>query len=111
MARSIFCEMVFDLTWAGALIWLGRKGVRPPGLFALYVAGYSGFRIFEEMLRIDYSQLFIGFRLGFRLHFFVAGGLTAIGLAWFAYTQLRGRGESVQRAFDEEAIVTDASPP
>ena len=49
-------EMLFDLALAGLLVWLGRRGtIRPPGLFALYVTGYSAFRIFEESLRIDSS--------------------------------------------------------
>jgi prolipoprotein diacylglyceryltransferase len=47
-------ELIFDLALAGALVWLGRRReIRAPGLFAFYVAGYSGFRIFEEQLRID----------------------------------------------------------
>jgi prolipoprotein diacylglyceryl transferase len=78
-------ELIFDLAWAGALVWIGRRWrIRPPGVFALYVAGYSAFRIFEESLRIDDSQHF----LGLRLNFFVASGLTIVGLGWFAYTQL-----------------------
>ena len=36
----------------------GITGIRPPGLFALYVTGYSAFRIFEETLRIDSSAAF-----------------------------------------------------
>jgi prolipoprotein diacylglyceryl transferase len=79
-------ELLFDLAWAGILVWLGRRGVRPPGLFALYVAGYSAFRIFEESLRIDYAQHFFGLRL----NFFVAGGMTVLGLCWFALTQRHG---------------------
>jgi hypothetical protein len=54
-----------------------------PGLFALYVAGYSGFRIFEELLRIDPPQHI----LGLRLNFFVAVIACVAGLAWFARTQ------------------------
>ncbi len=51
-------EIVFDLLAALFLVWLGRGGrIRPPGLFALYVALYSGFRIWEETLRIDPSQV------------------------------------------------------
>src|SRR5580693_7219281 len=47
-------EFIFDLAWAAVLVWLGHhRGVKPPGLFALYVAGYSAFRIFEESLRVD----------------------------------------------------------
>ena len=77
-------ELIFDLAWAGALVWIGHRWrIRPPGLFALYVAGYSAFRIFEESLRIDDSQHFFGLRL----NFFVASALTLIGLGWFAYLQ------------------------
>ena len=66
-------ELIFDLAWAGLLVWLGHhRRIRPPGLFALYVTGYSAFRIFEESLRVDYSQHF----LGLRLNLFVAAALT-----------------------------------
>ena len=42
-------ELIFDLALAAALVWLGHhRNIRPPGLFALYVLGYSAFRIFEE---------------------------------------------------------------
>ena len=41
-------ELIFDLALAAALVWLGHhRPVRPPGLFALYVTGYSAFRVFE----------------------------------------------------------------
>ena len=81
-------ELVFDLTLAAALIALGRRGrVRSPGLFALYVAGYSGFRIFEELLRVDPSHHI----LGLRLNFYVASLLTLAGVAWFARIQRRAR--------------------
>jgi prolipoprotein diacylglyceryl transferase len=77
-------EMIWDLSLAGFLIWLGyRRRIRPPGLFALYVAGYSGFRIFEETLRIDYSNHI----LGLRLNFWVASLLCLAGLLWFAAIQ------------------------
>jgi prolipoprotein diacylglyceryltransferase len=52
-------------------------------LFALYVAGYSGYRIFEETIRIDSSAYF----LGLRLNFFVALCVTLAGLVWFAISQ------------------------
>ena len=85
-------ELLFDLALAGALVLLGRRGkVRAPGLFALYVAGYSGFRIFEESLRVDPSQHFVGLRL----NFFVASALCVAGLVWFSEIQrpwLRRRG-------------------
>jgi len=87
-------EIAWNLSLATLLVWLGRtRRVRAPGLFALYVAGYSGFRIFEETLRIDYSQHI----LGLRLNFFVASALCAAGLAWFAWIQ-RPSTRSVRRA-------------
>jgi prolipoprotein diacylglyceryl transferase len=81
-------EIIFDLALAGFLVWLGnRRRIRPPGLFALYVAGYSGFRIFEETLRIDYSEHI----LGMRLNFWIALLLCVAGLIWFVVIQRRGR--------------------
>jgi prolipoprotein diacylglyceryl transferase len=77
-------EILWNLSLAALLVWLGRRRkIRPPGLFALYVAGYSGFRIVEETLRIDYSNHI----LGLRLNFFVAVLLCAAGLIWFLAIQ------------------------
>jgi prolipoprotein diacylglyceryl transferase len=79
-------ELIWDLALAAALVWLGyHRRIRPPGLFALYVAGYSAFRIFEETLRIDSSEHI----LGLRLNFFVALIGTIAGLAWFVINQRR----------------------
>jgi prolipoprotein diacylglyceryl transferase len=59
-------ELIWNLLLAGALVWLGRhRRIRAPGLFALYVAGYSGFRIFEELLRVDPAHHILGLRLNF----------------------------------------------
>jgi prolipoprotein diacylglyceryltransferase len=50
----------------GALVWLGHhRSIRPPGLFALYVAGYSLGRIGEELLRVDPAHHLFGFCLNF----------------------------------------------
>jgi prolipoprotein diacylglyceryl transferase len=77
-------ELIFDLALAAALVWLGHhRRIRPWGLFALYVAGYSAFRIFEEQLRVDPSRHL----LGLRLNFFVATTLCVAALIWFAYSQ------------------------
>ena len=77
-------ELLFDLGLAAILVVLvRRRRIRPPGVFALYVAGYSGFRIFEETLRIDPSHHI----LGMRLNFFVATALCLAGLVWFARIQ------------------------
>jgi prolipoprotein diacylglyceryl transferase len=77
-------ELIWNLMLAAFLVWLGHhRRVRPPGLFALYVAGYSAFRIFEESIRIDPAHHI----LGLRLNFFVATLLCLGGLLWFARTQ------------------------
>ena len=55
------------------------------GLFALYVAGYSAFRIFEESVRIDSSEYF----LGLRLNMYIAILVTVGGLLWFVFAQRR----------------------
>ena len=39
--------------------------MRRPALFALYVAWYTAFRTFEETLRIDPSNHFLGQRVNF----------------------------------------------
>ena len=79
-------EIIWDLLLAAVLVWLGHhRKIKPPGLFALYVAGYSAFRIFEESLRIDNSEHF----LGLRLNFYVASVLTIAGIAWFVIAQRR----------------------
>jgi prolipoprotein diacylglyceryl transferase len=86
-------ELLFDLALAAVLLWLvRRRAVRSPGVFALYVAGYSGFRIFEELLRTDPAKHV----LGLRLNFFVAAVLCLVGLVWFAATQ-RPRGAGSRR--------------
>jgi prolipoprotein diacylglyceryl transferase len=81
---TFFYEAAWDLALAAFLVWLGHhRDVKPPGLFALYLTGYSAFRIFEELIRIDPSHYF----LGLRLNFFVACIGTIAGAVWFAYTQ------------------------
>ena len=78
-------ELIWDLMLAAALVWLGRhRRIRAPGLFALYVAGYSLGRIGEELLRVDPAHHI----LGLRLNFYVATVLFLAGLAWFARVQL-----------------------
>jgi len=77
-------EIIWNLGLAGFLIWLGNhRRIKPPGLLALYVAGYSAFRMFEEQLRIDYSVHV----LGMRLNFWIATFACLAGLTWFASIQ------------------------
>jgi prolipoprotein diacylglyceryl transferase len=79
-------ELIFDLALAAALVWLGHhRKIRPPGLFALYVTGYSAFRIFEESLRVDPSVHIFGLRL----NMYVAIILALIGAFWFWRSQRR----------------------
>ena len=81
-------ELLWNLALAAALVWLDRRRrVRPPGLFALYVAGYCAFRIVDELLRVDPAAHVLGLRWNLLLA--IAG--TAIGIAWFAATQRRGQ--------------------
>ena len=79
-------ELIFNLALAAFLVWLGHhRSIKPPGLFALYVTGYSAFRIFEEALRVDPSEHF----LGLRLNTYVATILTIVGIVWFWRSQRR----------------------
>ncbi len=96
-------ELTWDLALAGFLVWLGHhRKIRPPGLFALYVTGYSAFRIFEESLRVDPSH----YILGQRLNFWLAILLTLVGAGWFVWTQRRGADDA---ATDDEDVAAPAS--
>jgi prolipoprotein diacylglyceryl transferase len=92
-------ELIWNLLLAGALISLGRRrAIRAPGLFALYVAGYSFARIGEELLRVDPAHHI----LGLRLNFYVASVLCLAGIAWFIRIQRAGAkssaGETIRRS-------------
>jgi prolipoprotein diacylglyceryl transferase len=70
---------------AGLLLVDRRFRIRPPGLFALYVAWYTAFRTFEELLRIDPShELF-----GLRLNFYVSIALFVLAVLAFIWSQRR----------------------
>jgi prolipoprotein diacylglyceryl transferase len=100
-------ELIWNLALASFLVWLGRRRkIRAPGLFGLYVAGYSGFRIFEETQRIDYSN----YVLGLRLNFFVASILCLLGLLWFLALQKGWRGWGVTPAEDVPESARTAGP-
>jgi Prolipoprotein diacylglyceryl transferase len=82
-------ETCWNLLLFAALTWLWRtRRVRAPGLFWLYVAGYSGFRVFEETQWIDYSNYF----LGMRVNFWIASLLCLFALTCFVLVQQRFRG-------------------
>jgi prolipoprotein diacylglyceryl transferase len=98
-------EIVWNLLLAALLVRLGRSGrIRAPGLFALYVAGYSGFRIFEELLRVDPAHHI----LGLRLNFFVACILCVAGLVWFVLIQ-RGATGAAPPGSADRSYSTPAS--
>jgi prolipoprotein diacylglyceryl transferase len=103
---SFLYELIFDLAWAAVLVWLGHhRKIRPQGLFALYVTGYCGYRIFEETIRIDSSAYF----LGLRLNFFIAIAMTLVGLAWFIAVQ-RHHAEPPARADDGIHVSSHRDP-
>lgn len=59
-------EFLWDSLGVALLLWIDRRfKLRRPGLFALYVAYYSAFRMVEETLRIDPSSHIGGMRLNF----------------------------------------------
>jgi prolipoprotein diacylglyceryl transferase len=88
-------ELIWNLLLAGGLIWLGRRRtIRAPGLFALYVAGYSFARIGEELLRVDPAHHI----LGLRLNLYVASILCLAGVAWFVRIQRAGTDSSTGAA-------------
>jgi prolipoprotein diacylglyceryl transferase len=101
-------ELIFDFAWAAVLVWLGHhrlghhRKIKAPGLFALYVFGYSAYRIFEESLRIDSSVYF----LGLRLNTYIASALALIGVIWFLRIQRRPVPADTSAA----AAVADADP-
>jgi prolipoprotein diacylglyceryl transferase len=110
-------ELIWDLLLAAFLIWLGHhRKIKPPGLFALYVTGYSAFRIYEESVRIDSSEHF----LHFRLNFYVAVALTVAGIVWFVISQRRGKsveelaaasGPAQAPPDEDEASDSEVDPP
>ena len=100
-------ELIWDLALAATLVWLTRhRSIRAPGIFALYVTGYSAFRIFEELLRVDPAHHI----LGERLNFWVASLLTLIGVAWFAHTQQAPNEQGPPQTGTSPRASTEAHP-
>jgi prolipoprotein diacylglyceryl transferase len=76
-------EFLWDLLGVLLLLWIDRRfKLRRPGLFALYVAVYTAFRMFEETLRIDPSSHFLGMRLNFWVALVCFIGSVAFFIWW-----------------------------
>src|SRR4051794_1211729 len=81
-------ELLWDLLGVGVLLYVSRRfTIRPPGLFALYIAWYCFGRFFEELLRIDPAHHIAGLRL----NAWVAIILFVLSVAYFVRNQRRDR--------------------
>jgi prolipoprotein diacylglyceryl transferase len=77
-------EFIYDLIGVVLLIWVGRRfQIKPPGLFALYVAFYTFGRTLEELLRVDPAHEF----LGLRLNAYVSMVVFVVAVAFFVWWQ------------------------
>jgi prolipoprotein diacylglyceryl transferase len=95
-------EFIYDLIGVGLLLYIGwRFRIRPPGLFALYVAYYCFGRFFEELLRIDPSHHF----LGLRLNAWVSIVLFVASSAFFVWWQF------IREEPEEEPAARRPAPP
>ena len=82
-------EALWNLFAAGLLLILDRRyRFRPPALFALYVALYTGFRFYLETLRIDPSHEIAGLRV----NAWVSAVLFVLSVGFFVWWQLLGGG-------------------
>jgi prolipoprotein diacylglyceryl transferase len=83
-------EFGWNLLGVIVLLLVDRRfRIRPPGLFALYVAWYTFGRTFEELIRVDPSHEYFGFRL----NFYVSAVMFVLAVAWFVWSQRRGGEE------------------
>ena len=90
-------EFVYDLGMAGVLLLIGwRFKIKPPALFALYVAFYTFGRTFEELLRVDPSHHFLGERLNFWVSIVVCI-VSVVFFVWWQFLRSGGQGPSVHR--------------
>jgi prolipoprotein diacylglyceryl transferase len=88
-------ELLWDLAGVVILIWIAkRRTIRPPALFALYVAYYCFGRFFEELLRIDPSHHIAGLRL----NAWVSIVVFVLSAGFFIWWQVLGRGGGSDRS-------------
>jgi prolipoprotein diacylglyceryl transferase len=82
-------ESLWNLLGVGVLLFVDRRfRIRPPGIFALYVAWYTFGRFFIELLRIDEPTPRVA---GMRWNAWVAIVVFLAAVAAFIWTQRRGR--------------------
>lgn len=87
-------ELGWNLLGVAVLLLLDRRfRIKPPGLFALYVAWYTFGRFWEELLRIDPSHEY----LGLRLNAYVSIVVFVLAIAAFAWSQRRDVGPARRR--------------
>jgi prolipoprotein diacylglyceryl transferase len=97
-AETFHPTFLYEFGWnlVGVLVLLlvdRRFRIKPPGLFALYVAWYTFGRTFEELIRIDPSHEYFGFRL----NFYVSATLFVLAVIWFVWAQRRPVGDEPPR--------------
>jgi prolipoprotein diacylglyceryl transferase len=104
-AETFHPTFLYELLWNAlgvvVLIWIGRRfRIKPPGLFALYVAWYTFLRFFLELLRVDPSKEFGPLRL----NAWVSVGVFMCAVIAFVWSQRRdyepklpGGGRSAER--------------
>jgi len=86
-------ELVWNLIGVALLLYVARRfKIRPPGLFALYVAWYCFGRFFEELLRVDPAHHFAGLRL----NAWVSIVVFVAAVAYFIWLHRRGPGRGVR---------------
>jgi prolipoprotein diacylglyceryl transferase len=79
-------ESLWNLLGVAVLLLVDRRfRIKPPGLFALYVAWYTFGRFWEELLRIDPSHEY----LGLRLNAYLSLVLFVAAIATFVWAQRR----------------------
>jgi prolipoprotein diacylglyceryl transferase len=83
-------ELIWDVVGVLVLIYVARRfRIKPPGLFALYIAWYTFGRFFEELLRIDPAHHIAGLRL----NAWVSIILFVASVAYFVWHQFYGGRE------------------
>ena len=79
-------ELLWNLLGVAVLLLVARRfRIRPPGLFALYVAWYTLGRFFIELLRVDEAHEIFGVRL----NAWVSAVVFVLALAAFLWAQRR----------------------